>query len=283
MHHFNAMAYLPRFVSLAALALTACIVPKSVGEDPPEDTSGATTEAPSDVTGATTEAPNDATGSIDSTEGPGDSTGSDDTGAPLACPMVPNFLCSEPYDCPDGDTLCGGLFSEFDASGCLRAECTADSDCAADEVCFVPNVWGGCVSSGVLCQEVDGACECAKDADCGGSYCAKKVDAPPAACPEFADADACLDAGCSEFDGGTRLVQKGDSCECEASGGHCLWFEGGESGGSASPAAFFHLGTSEVAVFSTDFIEPPLGWRKCDDPLAPSACSCFVPGEDPCP
>lgn len=48
-------------------------------------------------------------------------------GPAVTCPdSPPDFACTVPYECGE---LCGGLQSEFDVDGCLRARCTTDADC----------------------------------------------------------------------------------------------------------------------------------------------------------
>ena len=105
-------------------------------------------------------------------------------------------------------------------------------------------------------------------------------EAPPIECFGLPDEPTCLDAGCSFFETVTGVS---DTCECTPGVPACLLFLDG-IGGSAAPNYFWHEDTLTVAMFSTDWLELPGGWRRCSDAGAPPACDCYEPFMEPmCP
>ncbi len=242
-----------------ALAIPGCIVHKAVG-DGPEGSSGTNSATSGDESGDPT------AGSAGETAGG-------------LCPDSPQFLCTKPYPC--SAETCGGLLSWFDVDGCPRPSCGQPEDCAADEVCFRPFDFGGCQSSAPVCEDdANGECSCGGTADCNGSFCLPADEAPPAqGCYGIADSAACLAANCSEFETVPLLAA---DCTCTAGAPACLLFATG-IGGSAAPSAFFHEVSGDVAIFDTDWLTPPIGWRPCSSEDAPAGCGCWVPGEPiPC-
>ncbi len=267
-----------------ALALsTGCVNPKSVGDLPGESGSGgATTTA--DTTTETSATETSASSGVGETDGPTSSTSqdtSDDGGSSTgaqACSGNPDFQCTEPFDC--GANGCGGPFSPFDEDGCLRNSCVMPGDCGPGQVCFTPMDYGGCASSGVFCEQDGELCQCGSKPDCGGSYCIPEREVPSADCWGEPDEVSCTAAGCNHFETVTVI---NDDCSCELSTPACVEFIG-RIGGAGAPNAFFHLETQTMAVFSADWIEPPLGWGRCSDPGAPVACGCYQPFTEPvCP
>ena len=100
-------------------------------------------------------------------------------------------------------------------------------------------------------------------------------------CFGLPDEDTCLDAGCNYFE---SVIQVSETCECTPGVPACLFFVGGEIGGSAAPDYFWHEATGTVAMFSTSWIEVPVGWRSCMEADAPAACGCYEPFMEPaCP
>lgn len=95
---------------------------------------------------------------------------SSSTGGTSACEGSGNCTIYPPPCAADG---CGGLDSSFDEDGCLRASCGIGTACARGERCYRAQLFGGCASSGTFCEDdqEQGACVCASDPDCSGSYC----------------------------------------------------------------------------------------------------------------
>ncbi len=234
-----------------ALALPACIIPKDVG-----DTQGTSTSTTTTTTDTSTTNPTD--------------------GAPVLCPDSPNFSCTVAYACEGFP--CGGLQDWFDADGCPRPGCGADEPCPAGQVCYQSGVWGECNASGVSCEDDGDICRCDQSLDCMDvSYCVPAELGPPTDCGAITDAQACLAAGCTTADTATPVTFVGDACVCAPAQPTCLWFEGDEFGGSASPGAFYRKSTLEVVVFSTIWAPPPHGWAPCEnDPQPPPACACAL-------
>ncbi|MEM6994006.1 MAG: hypothetical protein AAF721_26070 [Myxococcota bacterium] len=101
-----------------------------------------------------------------------------------------------PIEC-EGEE-CGPL-GQHDEGGCLRRPCQDDDPCDDGQRCYIPSLFGGCVSSGWSCELSDGACLCGGDADCGGGYCVDEDDYPQAAAgPEGASQ---IVNGCAPNDG----------------------------------------------------------------------------------
>jgi hypothetical protein len=100
-------------------------------------------------------------------------------------------------------------------------------------------------------------------------------------CFGLPDEDSCLAEGCNYFE---TVLQISDTCACTPDVPACLFFAGGDIGGSAAPDYFWHEDTGTVAMFSTSWIELPVGWRSCTEAGAPAACGCYEPFmEPPCP
>ncbi|MCX4240954.1 hypothetical protein [Paraliomyxa miuraensis] len=272
---------------LLASLVGACVVPKSVGsgEDgasgdgsgtTDKTTDGATDTDPADTDptdGATSQVPTTGatlTGFETTTEG--------ETGMAWQCPPTPEFQCTQPVTCSEG---CGGPFSPFDEQGCLRPSCANDDGCADGETCLHPIDYGGCASSGMFCSDGPGGeCQCGGDPDCGGGFCVPDDEVPALDCFGLPDEPSCIDANCSEFH---TVLQITDTCECMPGVPACLLFLG-DIGGPDAPNYFWHEATNTVAMFGTDWFEPPVGWQPCSAPGAPPACGCYEPYTEPrCP
>lgn len=116
-------------------------------------TGGSDAEAPSGAASTATDAVTDT----------GASTGSNE-GCVGGCSAFP-------LDCSDVE--CGGL-SVYDENGCVRPNCAEPGRaCAAGEVCYIEQAFGGCVSGGLSCTDdfVEMQCVCGGSGDCGGGYC----------------------------------------------------------------------------------------------------------------
>src|SRR5690606_31686176 len=151
-------------------------------------------------------------------------------------------------------------------------------DCATGETCVFPIDYGGCASSGIFCSDgATGQCECAADPDCGGGYCLPDDEVPPLECFGQPDQPTCEDAGCNHFE---TVLEISDTCECTPDQPACMLFLGGIGGGDA-PDFFWHEATGTVAMFSTSWIELPVGWRRCTEAGAPPACDCYEPFTEP--
>lgn len=257
------------------LALAACVVPTSLGDNPGDDTTAGTGD---DATGGTgdDQATTAETGAAPATES-GDveftTTTSDFTTTTADGPLCPNpaQMCGEiPLDCTEHN--CGGLGSPFDADGCLRQACDGDNPCGADEVCFGDEL-AGCSPTVIGCDIEDGACECSSSDDCGGRYCYPEGEAPPADCGSFTDQASCLAAGCSDSVPATPMKLVDGACVCDAQAAICVWSPGG-LGGLTIPGPFFNIASQEVVLFFTTWTPPPYGWSNCDEPGAPPACAC---------
>lgn len=83
----------------------------------------------------------------------------------------PDYQCDGPAPGCGPGSECGGLESPFDDLGCMRQSCAVHSACAASQLCYRPEEWGGCASSGQTCTEESGTCTCVATPDCGGGYC----------------------------------------------------------------------------------------------------------------
>ena len=266
------------------LALTACAIPKSLGDNPDEDSSGSTAgissgSVTSDVplTGDTGDSSTAESGVVPGTDSGSEGISSDFTTTTADGPSCQNpaqIACGlNQVDCVEHE--CGALGSPFDANGCLRPSCN-DEPCGANEVCFGDESLH-CAPSVISCGGGEGGvCECTSSEDCGGRYCYPAGEAPPADCGSFTDSDSCLAAGCSEFQSVTSVNLVDGACDCSADIPACLWFAGEEWGGAASAGAFYHLASQQVVVFGTIWIDPPYGWVSCGDPGAPAACACAL-------
>lgn len=173
-------------VASVCLALAACDDKGSLGEYP--DTEGGSDDAATTTTstsGTTDDGSGDGATTTTSTTGStsADSGDSGDTGTPGQCAEEGNCEAF-PVDCSDDG--CGGLGSVFDEDGCLRQFCSP-GECAEGERCYRPESFGGCMGSGLYCEDDFELqmCICSGPADCGGAYCVPEAvypatDAPPA-------------------------------------------------------------------------------------------------------
>ncbi len=241
MHFIN----LRSLSTLFALTLSACAFPKVVGDSP------LSTSTSTGTSGTATDAV--------LTDGPAPACGN------------PAFTCSGPIDCVQW--RCGALDSPFDADGCLRPSCEAES-CGADEICYSVDQSSDCSAEVLACADVDGACNC-ELGDCFARHCIPADEGPPVECAGITDEAACLAAGCSEFTTVSLATIVDDACVFAEPTPLCMWFPGDAWGGNATPGAFYKQDTGEAASFPTDWIDPPHGWGDCGDADAPPACGCF--------
>lgn len=133
--------------------------------------------------------------------------------------------CEGPGNCvlyPLGcdEIQCGGI-SMFDDDGCVRARCTSAADeCPADERCYRPEDFGGCLSSAGCYDDMESmSCVCGSDPDCGGAYCLPtslwpEPEAGPGGSGHVQDA-------CAPDDGPAHVLSLGlteDDCEATLPG-----------------------------------------------------------------
>lgn len=201
------------------------------------------------------------------------------TSEPVTC-SNPAHQCTIAIDCEE--KRCGELGSPFDADGCLRRSCD-DAPCGPGEVCYMHDVGGGCSPTVTDCFDVEDACVCNLNDDCGAFYCYPAGDAPPAQCHQITDETTCLADGCSLWDDARRVSVVDQACSCGDAIGACLWFPGVPGVTGRDPGFFYDLSTHQVVRFPMNWIDAPLGYAPCTgDPSEPPACACAAPGEDPC-
>lgn len=237
-----------RSLLIVPLALTACAIPKILGGNPIDT---------------------DTDGGGDSSSG-GTTNDQVTTGEPFVCEN-PDFKCSGPVDCEEWN--CGAIGSSFDKNGCLRRSCV-DAPCGANEVCYGVSRDENCAV--FECGGGD-VCECGWVSDCVGAFCIPADEGPPVECPKITEKEACLAAGCSEFDAQHSMVGKDENGDCVVKEvvPTCLWFSGDAWGGTATPGSFYNKATGLATSFATDWAEPPHGWGDCGDADAPPSCECF--------
>lgn len=239
-------------IVMPALALAGCALPKVLGDNPADGSSGSSGGASSESGGESSE------------------SGGPTTGGPAGCDN-PAFTCSVPVDCEQWQ--CGALGSPFDAAGCLRPRCV-DEPCGADEICYSVGE-GDCGALDVIgCGDVDGACSCEFSPRCGGNHCIPADEGPPVLCPEITEEAACEAAGCSEFTTIAPWSMVDGACVQGPVEPLCMWFPGDAWGGTASPAPFYEIATGRAELFSTGWVDPPIGWAPCGGPDSPPACAC---------
>src|SRR5262249_49520002 len=111
--------------SLLLGLVTACVIPKTVGEHDDIDSDG-TDETIAPETTSTT-GPDD---------GPSTSASTTDDptmqGPPVECPDSPPGTCIGPNT---GEFGCGKAFSRFDGDGCMRPRCGPEGECPAGRTC----------------------------------------------------------------------------------------------------------------------------------------------------
>lgn len=241
-----------RSLLVLPLALAACAIPKILGGNPID-----------------TDSDTDGDGSGTSNSG-GTTAEPATTGAPFVCEN-PEFKCSGPVDCEAFN--CGAVGSSFDKDGCLRTSCV-DAPCGANEICYGVSTEQNCAVFGCGGGDV---CECGWEADCIGAFCIPADEGPPVECPTITEQEACLAAGCSEFDAQHSMVGVNANGECVVKEvvPLCLWFPSDQWGGTATPGAFYDKATGLATQFGTDWFEPPHGWGDCGDADAPESCGCF--------
>jgi hypothetical protein len=177
---------------LTALAL-GCTTPEPTGGDADGSSSATAATATDDSTLGATSMPVTGDGTTDAADGTtttgtgssGDTTETTettettDTGPTPQCTGVRAFQCTEPLDCPPD--ACGGPLSPFDADGCMRPPCSVPEDCDPGFACVRAEDYGGCESSGMLCQDDPrtGQCQCVSTPDCGGGHCLPEDEVPP--------------------------------------------------------------------------------------------------------
>jgi hypothetical protein len=300
-----------RFIASALpLVLAACALPEILGghtdfgassgapdttSEPSSDPSigssetatfGPITEANTDTSETATFGPvsdSNTDASETATFGPvsesGESASGTTTGDPVTC-SNPAHMCTIAVDCEE--KKCGALGSPFDADGCLRRSCD-DAPCGPGEVCYVHDVGGGCSATVADCSDVDGACECSVQDDCGGHYCYPAGEAPPAQCPAITDQATCFESGCSEWKEVPAVSIVDQACTCGATVPACLWFPDAPGVIGEEPGFYYDVSTRQVVRFPSTWADVPLGWAPCTgDPSEPPACACAAPGEDPC-
>jgi hypothetical protein len=219
------------------------------------------------------------------TTGPGtltttrpEDTGSDEVDSGMMSD-VPSFacdnpahMCSTPIACEP--RICGGPGAAFDDDGCLRRSCGSDDDCADTEVCYRPQDWGGCASSGGTCHDApDGGCECVFDPDCSGAWCLPGDEAPPSGGCDDSTQNACEASGC-ELVLGRPILPANGACLCELDEPQCIW-TWPDTTLSPGNTAYMRLDDSAVMAFPWSASPPPLGWIACEDvDFPPPACIC---------
>jgi len=182
-------------------------------------------------------------------------TGGGTTAGPLGCD---GGGCA--IECGVGG--CGPL-DHFDAEGCQRPSCSDDDQCGAQERCYVGELFGQCVSSGLFCDYDDelAMCICGGSEDCGGGYC---VDAD--VYPEGnagPDGPARLDNGCAPDDGPAIDIRIGlvdGSCESVFGAEPNLRF-------SLHDAEFGETGTYEIGIQHSGTVGQ--GWYQDGDETHP--------------
>ena len=199
-----------------ALTLCACPTTDSLGD---YEGSSSDSDASSGTTDGVTSGPGESGSSMGGESGATSDTGMVDTGN-VDTGMVDTGMVGEcefsgcAVDC-EGFNDCGPL-GEFDADGCQRQRCGATDPCAAGEVCYQPELFGGCTGSASFCEmdEELMQCVCGGTDDCGGAYCVAEGDYPePMAGP---GGGARIENGCSPDDGPAKVFLFGtpdDTCE----------------------------------------------------------------------
>jgi hypothetical protein len=200
-----------RCAAFAFAAAGACSEEGSLGEYP-ESSGTAADDGVTTGTDATETESASSTGSADSSGGgmssdgttttdPSETTSADGSGSSSD---TGSEVCTGKGNChvfsPCGRD-CGTLDSPFDENGCLREACEGDDDCAADERCYVAMNFGGCASSGFLCEDdfQTETCACVSLPDCGGAYCVPQ-DVYPAG-GALPDTEVVAEAACAPDDG----------------------------------------------------------------------------------
>ena len=199
----------------AVLSLSACDK-GSLGEFESETESGSSSDSGSGSTAeSSTSGASMSTSLTEGTEGTegegtsaetGDPTETSTTGPVGACQIADDFSCGAGVDC-EVSNACGTLDSYFDDDGCLRPTCRRNSDCGAGEVCYYDELYGGCASSSLSCDDDNGECECGGSDDCGGAYCVPAELLPGGV--EAGPTQGWIDRTCAPDDGLALAIELG--------------------------------------------------------------------------
>lgn len=199
----------------------------------------ATSNASTGVADGSSGSPSTGSAATDSTTEAGDTATTD---GPTLCPDDSCAVDCEQFTCGDN--------TQFDAQGCARPGCGYGDECGADERCFVGELFGQCVSSGLFCEWSDASmsCECSGPADCGGGFCVDAASYPDG--EPGPSGGARVENGCAPNDGPAKDFQFGlDDSTCEAGftpKSPSLWLSLFEVDGPVT-------GTFTVGIQSTSF------------------------------
>lgn len=143
-------------------------------------------DEPTDTDASTSETTNGDESSTSATTGDNESTTSPTTGGEPICEPFENSTCVSPAElCQNPDSQCGSYLSMFTAEGCPRPPCINEDDCLDGEICEQG------FSSGYMCTEQDGNCNCEGTPDTNGSVCVPEELAPEYICGQNNDEEAC--------------------------------------------------------------------------------------------
>ncbi|MGB1014811.1 MAG: hypothetical protein ACPG4T_11805, partial [Nannocystaceae bacterium] len=157
--------------ALTLLLTSACDLDSMKIGDEPTASDGSTSETTGDSESST------------------DPTGGDE---PICEPFEGSTCVSPASACQNPNANCGGYLSRFTAEGCPRPSCIDDNDCLDGERCEQG------FSSGFICTEQDGNCNCEGTPDTNGFACVPEELIPEYFCGQFNDENACTNSGFSD-------------------------------------------------------------------------------------